>query len=86
MNLIELKAVYSQEADTCSSEEQYITITTETNGSCHTPYLNIKIGDPETGQGHWSINEPSDLVAIVEDFVARVGECEVDKVCDGEEE
>ncbi len=66
-----MSITYTQNADTNSErdEQQYLTIETDDvpDGSDFPYFFNIKInGD------HWSIDEPSELSDLVEDFIKRL--------------
>ena len=74
----EMSITYFQEADTCSSSDEYQTITLTTRNGCSPTkedaekqecfYFDITI--PE-GQ-HWSVCEGDDLKALVDDFKKRI--------------
>lgn len=67
-----MSITYTQNADTNSErdEQQYLTIETEDvpDGSDLPYFFNIKIEDCD----HWSIDEPSELSDLVEDFIAML--------------
>jgi hypothetical protein len=74
----EMSITYFQEADTCSSSDEYQTITLTTKNGCSPTkedaekqecfYFDITI--PE-GQ-HWSVCEGEELKALVDDFKKRI--------------
>ena len=68
---IERMAVtYVQQADTCSPDnaEQTITISTEDVPACDEEpyYYNL-------ATERWSVNDPAEITALVDDFRARLG-------------
>ena len=65
-----MEITYVQPADTCSPDnaEQTITISTEDVPACDEEpyYYNI-------ATTRWSINDPAEIAALVDDFRARLG-------------
>ena len=73
-----MSITYMQEADTCSSSDEYQTITLTTRNGCSPTkedaeneqafYFDISI--PEGG--HWSVSDGNEVKALIDDFKKRI--------------
>lgn len=66
-SLDSISAVYSQNADTADDPDNFQVIKIETVSNGVGSYINISL--PEGG--HWSIDDPNELIDLLKDFQSR---------------